>query len=192
MENRQKAGVILFVGAFQFIIGMLLAELLYPGYSVSGNYISDLGATCRDTCVIYQPSATIFNTSVIFLGIFILVGTYFIWREFQNYFISILLVLTGAGAIGVGIFPETAGNVHFIVSVITFLFGALAAIFSYKLVKMPYSYFSVLLGIMSLMAFVLMGFEIYLGLGAGGMERMIAYPVLLWGISFGSYLMSSQ
>ena len=192
MENRQKAGVILFVGAFQFIIGMLLAELLYPGYSVSGNYISDLGATCRDTCVIYQPSATIFNSSVILLGIFILVGTYFIWQEFQNNFMSVLLVLTGAGAIGVGVFPETAGKLHFIVSAIAFLFGALSAIYSYKLVKVPYSYFSVLMGIMSLIAFILMGFETYLGLGQGGMERMIAYPVLLWGLSFGSYLMSPE
>jgi hypothetical protein len=29
----------------------------------------------------------------------------------------------------------------------------------------------------------------FLGLGNGGMERMIVYPVLTWGISFGGYLL---
>ncbi|MCX9076244.1 MAG: hypothetical protein OIN88_16610 [Candidatus Methanoperedens sp.] len=44
---------------------------------------------------------------------------------------------------------------------------------------------------MTLAALVLYGSDIYLGLGPGGMERMIAYPVLLWGTGFGGYLMSS-
>jgi hypothetical protein len=30
----------------------------------------------------------------------------------------------------------------------------------------------------------------YLGLGAGGMERMIAYPALMWGAGFGGYLIA--
>ena len=29
----------------------------------------------------------------------------------------------------------------------------------------------------------------YLGLGVGGMERMMAYPTLLWVIGFGGYLL---
>jgi hypothetical protein len=28
-----------------------------------------------------------------------------------------------------------------------------------------------------------------LGLGVGGMERMIVYPILMWGAGFGGYLM---
>jgi len=35
------------VAAAQFLMGMLFAEALYPGYSISGNYISDLGAFCN-------------------------------------------------------------------------------------------------------------------------------------------------
>jgi len=61
MNYRHAAGVFLFIGAIQFVLGMLIAEFLYPGYSVSMNYISDLGATCRTTCIIHQPSASIFG-----------------------------------------------------------------------------------------------------------------------------------
>ncbi|MBU3966041.1 MAG: hypothetical protein KKG76_01510 [Euryarchaeota archaeon] len=70
MNFKRASGVLLFTGAVLVIIGIHLAEFLYPGYSVSGNYISDLGATCRATCIVYQPSAFIFNSSLIILGFF--------------------------------------------------------------------------------------------------------------------------
>lgn len=192
MNNRGLAGAFIFIGAVQFILGMVLAEILYPGYNVSINYISDLGATCRDTCLIYQPSAFIFNTSAAFLGIFILLGSYLIWHEFQEYLLSIFIGLSGLGAFSVGVFPETAGIVHVIVSLITFLFAVLSAISARNFVKPPFTGFSVFLGMASLVALVLFGFQFYLGLGPGGMERMIAYPVLLWAIGFGGYLMNSE
>jgi len=192
MDNRGLAGAFMFVGGVQFAIGMVLAEIFYPGYNVSGNYISDLGATCRETCTVYQPSAFIFNTSAIFLGIFILLSSYCIWLEFKNYLISILIGLSGLGAVGVGLFPETTGTLHVIVSLITFLFAALSAIAARNFVKPPFTFFSVFLGIVCLAALVLFGLEFYPGLGPGGMERMIAYPVLLWAIGFGGYLMSSD
>ncbi|MFA4957615.1 MAG: DUF998 domain-containing protein [Candidatus Methanoperedens sp.] len=190
MDFRRAAGASFFVGAVQFVIGMHLAEFLYPGYSVSGNFISDLGATCRATCIIYQPSASIFNFSVILLGILILSGSYFIWREFKSSLMTSLFCLSGLGAIGVGMFPETAGFLHVIVSFIAFFFAGLGAIAASKVVKAPFSYFSILMGIASITAIVLYGTNIYLGLGPGGMERMMAYPVLLWSVSFGGYLMS--
>ncbi|VVB95602.1 Uncharacterised protein [uncultured archaeon] len=192
MDFRRAAGALLFVGAVQFVIGMHLAEYLYPGYSVSGNFISDLGATCRATCTIYQPSASIFNFSVILFGLLIIPCSYFIWREFRSPLITALLCISGLGAIGVGLFPENTGFLHVIVSFITFLFDGFVAIAASKVVKSPFSYFSILMGIASITALVLYGANIYLGLGPGGMERMIAYPVILWAISFGGYLMSPQ
>lgn len=192
MNYRHAAGVLLFIGAVQFIFGMLIAEFLYPGYSASMNYISDLGATCRTTCIIHQPSASIFNTSVSLLGVLALVSSYLIWREFHNRLISLLLGLSGVGMVGVGLFPETAGIFHLITSFIAFFFGGLSAIATYKLVKAPFAYLSVLMGMISLIALALFISEIFLGLGPGGMERMIAYPLLLWVIGFGGNLMSSE
>jgi hypothetical membrane protein len=192
MNYRQSAGVFLFIGAVQFILGLLIAEFLYPGYSVSANYISDLGATCRTNCIIHQPSAYIFNTSIILFGILAIISSYYIWCEFQNCLISLLLSFSGIGMLGVGLFPETAGIVHSIVSFITFFFGGLSAIVSYKLVKAPFAYLSVFMGMIGLIALALFIARIFWGLGPGGMERMIAYPLLLWLIGFGGNLMSSE
>ena len=88
------------------------------------------------------------------------------------------------GAIGVGLFPEDAEVLHAVFSLIAFLFAGLSAILSYKLLKPPLSYFSLVLGAFSILAILLFASSIFLGLGKGGMERMIAYPVLLWDTGF--------
>ena len=36
VDARKVAGALLFVGAAQFVVGMMLAEAGYPGYSISG------------------------------------------------------------------------------------------------------------------------------------------------------------
>ncbi len=180
-DNRKLAGALLLFGSVQFLLGLIIAESLYPGYSVSENYISDLGV---------GSSALIFNTSVFLLGVTIVTGAYFIQHAFDFRLLSVLLILTGIGAMGVGLFPKTAGAIHGVVSLIIFLFGGLSAITSYKLLISPLSYSAVLLGALSLVALALFGSGIYLGLGCGGMERMIAYPTLLWAVGFGGHLMS--
>ncbi len=180
-DDRKVAGSLLFIGGIVCFLGIIIAETLYPGYSTSQNYISDLGV---------GPSALIFNSSVFLLGVLALFGAYFVQRAFNFRLFSILAAITGMGAIGVGLFTEDAGVIHGVFSLIVFLFAGLSAIISYKLQKPPLSYFSVILGTLSLFALVLFGSDVYLGLGKGGMERMIAYPVLLWTVSFGSYLIS--
>jgi len=179
--NNKVAGALIFVGATQFILGMLIAECLYSGYNVSENYISDLGK-------LGTVSAPVFNTSVFLLGLTVVAGTYFLRQTIANKIFLCLLILCGIGAMGVGIFPEDFGSIHFAVSLMAFLFGALSAIASYKFQKAPLSYFAVILGLISLVALILFGLRIHLGLGKGGMERMIAYPILLWAIGFGGYL----
>ncbi len=104
---------------------------------------------------------------------------------------------------GVGIFPENFPcMVHTVFALITFLFGALSAIASYKIQKPPMSYFAISMGIMSLTALtIFMVGEVHLHyfniainliIGLGGMERMIAYPILLWATGFGGYLQKSE
>jgi len=176
------AGVLFFVAVSQFVIGLVVAEARYPGYSISANYISDLGV---------GPSAMIFNSSVFLMGLLILIGAYFFQRAFNFKLLTVLLVLTAIGAMGVGVFTENSGSVHHVVSLIAFLFGGLSSIASYRLVKRPLSVIAVILGLMSLGALGLYGAQIYLGLGVGGMERMIVYPILMWGAGFGGYLLAN-
>ena len=196
-SDRKIAGALLFVGAVEFVFGLNLAEDLYPGYSVSTNYISDLGANCDATCNIVQPSSTIFNSSVFLLGLMVLVATFFIYRAYQTKLLTGLLSLAGIGAMGVGIFTETTPSMHWIVSLIAFLFGGFSALASYRIEKAPKSYLSVVLGIVSLMALSLfvsgefLGLGDFLGLGPGGMERLIVYPIMLWAIGLGSCMMGN-
>lgn len=181
LDDTKVAGTLLFLGAVQFLIVLVVAEALYPNYSISLNYISDLGV---------GSTALIFNSSVFLLGLLVVAGAYFIREAFKSNFLFITLILTGIGAMMVGLFPETAGVMHTIASLITFLFGGLAAIVSYKVEKPPFSYLSVVLGALGLVGLGLFACGNYLSLGVGGMERMIAHPVLLWAVGFGGHLVS--
>ena len=188
-SNRVVAGALVFIAVTQFVIGMIVSETLYPTYSTSRNYISDLGV---------GPSALIWNSSVFLMGLLVLIGAYFLQRAFRFELLTVMLVLTGVGAMGVGVFTEAFGVLHMIVSLITFLFSGLSAIVSvlcsrvhkFPLVKMPFSALSIILGLMTLVALALFGMGQYLNLGVGGMERMIAYPALMWGAGFGGYLIA--
>jgi hypothetical membrane protein len=67
-------------------------------------------------------------------------------------------------------------------------------IISYKITKPTFRYLSVILGAATLTAAVLFATTRdvgYLGIGIGGMERMMAYPTLLWIISYGGYLLGT-
>jgi len=180
---RKVAGSLILVGAAQFIAGMIVAEALYSGYSVADNYISDLGV---------GPSALIFNSSVFLFGLTSVVASYYLWRIFHEKLVVILFFLAGIGLMGVGVFPENVEVIHPIVSLIALLFGGLSAIAAYKLEKPPLSYISVIMGSVALIALVLFITQNFLGLGEGGMERMIVYLIVLWIIGFGGYLIGSE
>ena len=173
----------IFVGAAEFMLFLLVSEAIRPSYSVSTNYISDLGV---------GVSAPIFNGSIIALGILLTIGAYLLMRGVDSRIFPVLIFLTGLGAAGVGIFPETTGAPHSIFALIAFLFGGLAAIYSYKLTGSIFGYLSVVLGVLSLIALVMYATGHYGALHRGGMERLIVYPTLLWALGFGGYLQSGS
>ena len=197
LSDAAKSGVAIFVGAVQFGVLLIVSEIIYSAngyaYSVHTNYVSDLGATCPNSGPCYiPPSALLFDSSTALLGLLILFGAYFLHRAFEWMPATVLVALTGVGALGVGLAPETTGIWHGIFSLMVFLFAGLSAIVTYRFQKRPMSYFSVLLGVMTLIALVLFVLDIYLGLGPGGIERMIIYPTLLWAIGFGGHLMALE
>jgi len=184
LDDRQWAGLLLFVGIAHFaIIGLTVAESVYPGYSVSINYISDLGV---------GPAALIFNPSIILVGLVVLSTAWFLLRAFKDRLVSIVVALAGVGAIAVGVFTEAFGVIHELVSFWTFVFIALSAILAMRIVRPPFQYISVLLGLLSYAALGLYISKTYLGLGPGGMERMIVWPILVWGLAYGGYLFAAS
>jgi hypothetical membrane protein len=187
----KRAGTLLFVGTGQFAFFFVLAEIYYPGYDVSADVISDLGATCKSgVCQFFQPSSDIFNASIVLLGFMLLFVAYYLWKGSGSRSLSLFEALAGVGAMGVGIFNESYGAAHVFFSAFTFVSAGIQALLVFKVAKAPYSYFSAVTGIVTLSATVLYGTDTYLGLGQGGMERMVVYPVLIGGIAFGGYLMA--
>lgn len=188
------AGVLLLLAGFIAFMGTITAEALYPeGYSTAKNAISDLGATAPPDSVIEEPSATIFDTAMIVTGLLVLGAALCLERGFRRAAVAILTGLTGLGILGVGVFPGNYGNIHTIFALLIFSAGGLAAIVSRTVQNQPFSVVSTILGVISLgmlVLYMILGDSGPLaGLGIGGIERWIAYPVLLWTMSFGGYLM---
>ncbi len=160
-----------------------LAEILYPGYSVSQNVISDLG-------VGPEPSRAIFTIGLIVFGVFVLISAYL--RGSPRSVITILFILSGVGAIGVAVFNENLRGVHLLFAGLAFGMGCLTAIVSSRTIKSPLSVIFATLGVIGLVALVLQTTKTFLGLGVGGMERMIFYPSILWALAYGVYLLADE
>jgi hypothetical membrane protein len=165
--------------------------MFYPpeyGYTTSKSMISDLGATEPPDSIITQPSATIFNLAMIFAGVMTLAGTFFVFRAFRDPIVAITMGLLGLGILGVGIFPGNMNPMHPLFALTAFFGGGIAAICSCRIIKSPFKYVAVLLGLTTLFFLVTNG---YFGeiLGMGGVERWIAYPMVLWTLGMGGYLL---
>lgn len=184
IQGNRLAGILIAFGIVQFMMLMLLAEIIYPHYSVSTNYISDLGV---------GSTALLFNSSIILFGLLLIIAAYVSKETLKSRSMWILIAIVGVAAIGVGAFPETTGIPHYTFALISFAGGAITAINSARILKGLIRPLVVLLGGISLVALIIaVGFHTTLGLGNGGMERMIAYPVFLWTLLFGGYLLGDK
>ncbi len=186
MVNLRSPGLWLLVGGLEMLFMVHLAELLFSGYSTSQDYISDLG-------VGPSPSRWIFTAAIILFGLTALVTSALLRQKSRKSLIWLLLASSGIGAIGVGVFNENyIPEVHAFFALLAFLFGNLAVVYSSKMVRSPLSHLFILLGLIGLLALVLFGGDTYLGLGRGGMERMIFYPAMFWSIGFGAYMFAED
>lgn len=146
--------------------------------------------------VVLEPSATIFSTIVFVIGLMTAISAYFINKTLGGRIAPALLVVTGIAAIGVGIFPGSAGIAHGLFAMITFYSGGLAAIASYRILKESQSmqYLSLILGsiaIIVLLSLLVPGGSPFIRtFGVGGAERLVAYPIVLWLVILGGYLLA--
>ena len=186
MAIMRSPGLWLFVGGLEMLFLIHLAEFLYPGYSVSQDYISELGV---------GPTGPrlAFTAALVLFGLMALMASYLLRQRAQKSKLWLLLAISAIGAIGVGIFDmDNFREVHGLFALLAFLFGNLAAIYSWKAVRPPVSYLFVLLGLIGLSALVLLIGSTYLGLGQGGMERMVLYPAMFWVLTFGVYMLAEE
>lgn len=192
--RRSAAGVLLSGSAAVILMGIVTAEALYPvGYSTHGNEISDLGATRPPDSVIHQPSAAIFDGTMLLAGALI-VAAALLLRGRVRRAVSIWLGLFGTSVYLVGVFPGDTAP-HPLVATATFLSAGVAALVAARSQPAPASYLSTALGTATLASMALGYFLLDWGpvdeLGDGGIERWIAYPAVLWLAVFGGTLMSA-
>jgi hypothetical membrane protein len=183
------AGLLLFISGVEFLLMVMVGEATYPGYSVHANAISDLGATTAPTFPFYEPA-------VLLWGLLWLLGAYFYWRNRDERGWMLVSMLPGMGILLVGAFPENVSvAMHSVGSVIGIFAGVVVALCSYRWTGAPLRYLLLVLGLVSLLAAVV-EFGSYGSalmertLGPGGWERVIVYPLLIWEMAFGTYLLS--
>jgi hypothetical membrane protein len=149
-----------------------------------------------------QPAADVFVFSLFLNGVFLLLSGYFLMRATKHRLFAIGVGVLGVADLLVGLsyIPIYLGatteldvsmayGLHVVGALVAFVLGGTVAISTYRFVRGPFRYFGLVLGTVALVAFVLFLTGQELSLGFGGMERMIIYPINLWAICFGAYLM---
>ena len=196
ISSAQIAGALLFLGVLQWLMIVLAAETLFPGYSIRANDLSDLASTVPPNASLMQPSAMLFNASTFAIGLFSLISSVLIYFSVRSRLFSILFGLSGLFAMGVAAFPGDTGAIHGLVALGWFTTAPISAIISSRMVKGPLAWFSVAIGLFSLVvlffAFSSATASPFQFFGRGGEERMLVYPVLLWMAAFAGYLMASR
>ena len=178
------AAALIMVAAAELVASILVAQHLYPGYSLNNNYISDLGV---------GSTAGLFNTAVAGFGIMLAVSALFIYLSGRP-FRAFGFLVAGIGGFGVGAFPESTGLPHIISATVVFGSVAVMALLYIRVFKGPvrlYTAASGLLGIGILALFILglvAGVHLNIGLGKGGFEEILFYNELLWAFVTGTLM----
>lgn len=190
------AGLLFFLAGVVVVMGIITAEIFYPpGYSISLNMISNLGSTPPPLGIVHEPSARIFDTSLILSGVMIIIAGVLLQGFVKSKIFITTNIIMGIGVLGVGVFPAYHVIAHPITALIAFAVGGITAILSFKYTTSPLKFVSVILGSIALI-FLFLGVmlpeTVVPILGRGGTERWVAYPILLWLIAFGGYLMGKD
>jgi hypothetical membrane protein len=196
---------IVVLSSWFFAAQVLVAWVFRPQYSFVSNVISDLGNTACPPphSNICSPRWFVWDATVFFLGVALLVGSLLIFTEFS--FSKhrreraaalagfVCLALGGLGAILVGFVPENLNwfHLHTVGTAAAIGFGQLGIlILGLVLRQIPdwLREFMIVTSLIVLLAGISIAFKHQFGTGAGGSERLAQYPESVWLILFGFYI----
>jgi hypothetical membrane protein len=109
-----------------------------------------------------------------------------------------IFALAGVGAIGAGFFPLDTGGLHGLAALLAFVFFNVQAIGSATRLDGIMRALAIFAGALGLVFVVLMALgdagntAAFGPIGHGGTERMIVYPVMLWLVVLGGYLVGTS
>ena len=188
-EARKVAGVFLFALAAQFMTAIMLAAAMVPGYDFRGGAISDLG--------VFPETALLFNSSLVLVGVLNLLGGYAFYRTHGKRWLLAVFALASVGAIVAGLVPLDAGDLHTLGALLAFVFFNVEAIGTATRLSGVMRALAIVAGTVGLVFVGVMivgdagNTAVFGPIGHGGAERMIIYPVMIWLVAFGGYLLGS-
>ncbi|WP_426367827.1 DUF998 domain-containing protein [Streptomyces sp. E-08] len=191
------------VGVVQFFVVHWIVESAWGRpYSWARNNISDLGnAHCAlqaepEPRYVCSPEHGLMNVSFVALGVLLVLGVALtggaaLWRGGRATATArLLLAAAGAGFVLVGLAPaDVDENLHVLGALLVMAAGDIGLVLAgFRLathVPGPLRWGAGLLGVTAITALGLFLSHRYLGLGMGGMERLAAFPLLLWALAVG-------
>jgi len=189
-RDRRRAGIAFVALGGGFLTVVMLAAAMVPGYDFHGGAISDLG--------VFAESQLLFNATLVVAGLLNVAGGYYLYRTHGKGWILALFVLAGIGAAGAGVFPLDSGDLHSLFALFAFAFFNLEALAVATRLSGAMRALAVLAGVVGLVFVGVMvvgdaGNPAVFGpIGHGGAERMIVYPVMVFLLAFGGYLLAPQ
>jgi hypothetical membrane protein len=82
IDNSNLAGALLLVGCLQWLMTVIAAETLFPGYSTRANDLSDLASTVTSNISLVQPSAVMFNATTFLLSLLVFMSAFLVHRAY--------------------------------------------------------------------------------------------------------------
>ncbi|GHA24046.1 hypothetical protein GCM10007989_19620 [Devosia pacifica] len=206
-SRRIDFGAWMWVKCAVFFIGELAALFAASGYSVRHYDLSYLGiARCTSffnpdldaALEMCSPLFMAYNIGLILFGLFVVFGVLLTWPLWPRNRLATLglglYALSGIGGIVTGAFPVDSGLwLHTAGATTTFVAGGLAILLiglSVRTEHASLSVYSLITAALVLGAALLYALGLYLGLGRGGMERLAAYPLVLWPIAMGAAILT--
>jgi hypothetical membrane protein len=197
MTSRRRGGW-LWVACLQYFAAEAIAAAGFRGgYSFRRNFISDLGTVrCGDGAGC-SPLHPLMNASFLLQGLLIFAGAVVVWPLFPKGLARLALGLIAASGVGVavvGLAPEDAApGWHYLGAAENLLLSnAGAALIGAALLreKRAVGLLSLGFGLLGLAGLAALAVRVDLGLGAGVVERIAAYPFPLWLAGMGVWLLA--
>ena len=181
---RAWAGLGLFAAGGLFWLLNTAAEASFPGFDVHTDTLSRLGSGGA-------PTALAWNAALLLLGACWAASAAVAFRAVGRRWV-VLNMVPPLCAVLVALFPVgSIAALHSAGALGLFMTGGIVAIADARLIRGPFRLASAVTGatgLLCLVAFSLLPFEDLLGFG--GEERLVAYPIMIWLMGMGGYLMA--
>jgi hypothetical membrane protein len=196
-------GALCLITTSEFFLAQIIAQLAWPGYSVSQYNISALGVTsCGPytngsgglTFYACSPLHVVMNVGFILLGVLTIAGvllTRAIWPQRRLTSVGVtLMAVSGLGAILSGLFPANVNlGFHVLGALLNFLTASVGLLLLGIGVRKRNGWLAawcIALGLTTIAGLILYNSQRFFGLGPGGMERVLGYSPVIWAIGVGT------